>query len=152
MITLIAAVDAANGIGSSNGHPWYSPPDLAFFYHETMDGVILVDRPTKAKLPHTKFPGRKIILTEPTNIEVSLRDCRRMVVSRVYAIGEAAFLSAMMPYADRILLSNSTWPAADGAEKFPNVNSATWVRHNYWLTECDVVPSITEYMRRNQFG
>jgi len=159
MLTLIAAVDNGNSLGSSNKNPWYSPTDLEFFRKETIGSALIVDRAAYT-LMDTEFKQRKILIIDPLTelpkrdevvfrgVVDALKHCWHMTYSRVYVIGGLDLYQEMLCRADRVLLSISKEAAADPGSVFPALTPDEWSKSQLWLPECPVVPIITEYLRK----
>ncbi len=59
-LTILAAADAAWGIGASGGLPWRLPEDLKWFMRRTMGKTVVMGRNTVDTLP-SDLPGRRIV-------------------------------------------------------------------------------------------
>jgi len=84
-LSMIAALDAANGIGKNNDLMWNLPADMQFFKETTKGHVVIMGRKNFDSIPE-KFrplPGRKnVILSQQPDFEApgclvfsSLADC-----------------------------------------------------------------------------
>jgi dihydrofolate reductase len=84
-LSMIAALDAANGIGKNNDLMWNLPADMQFFKETTKGHVVIMGRKNYDSIPE-KFrplPGRKnVILSRQPDFEApgclvfsSLADC-----------------------------------------------------------------------------
>lgn len=137
MISLIAACDRNGAIGKGNDIPWHAPEDLRFFMRETMGGAVIMGRKTWESLPAAAKP-----LKNRLNIVVSSRgvDHEHVVASiedavnlartqgraRIYGMGGAGIYKAMLPLADRLLLTEVDL-AVEGADTwFPSFDARDW--------------------------
>jgi dihydrofolate reductase len=88
-LSMIAALDAANGIGKNNDLMWNLPADMQFFKETTKGHVVIMGRKNYDSIPE-KFrplPGRKnVILSRQPDFEApgclvfsSLADCLQLL-------------------------------------------------------------------------
>jgi len=88
-LSMIAALDAANGIGKNNDLMWNLPADMQFFKETTKGHVVIMGRKNFDSIPE-KFrplPGRKnVILSRQPDFEApgclvfsSLADCLQLL-------------------------------------------------------------------------
>jgi dihydrofolate reductase len=115
MLTLIAAVDKNLAIGHQGQMPWHHPQDLAFFQQETKGGVVLMGRRTWESLPTKPLPNRVNlvvtrtplpgVLTFPTPQD-ALTYAQTLPTLRIYCIGGQQLYTALLPYADRLVLTH----------------------------------------------
>lgn len=162
MLTLIAAVDRHEHLGSSTGVPWYSPADLRFFREETMGGTLLTTHENLAGFnPDTCFEGRQVIIVDPQKrprpagtlsfetTDQALKYCWEHIKSRIYVIGGANLYEELLPKAWRVLLSRAKQKLDDSfIPAFPEMKSEEWNAVDHWLLDCGVVPMVSEYIRR----
>jgi dihydrofolate reductase len=136
MLTLIAARARDGAIGRNGGIPWHAPEDLAFFGRETAGGALVMGRRTWESLPVRPLPRRP-------NLVVTSHDCGAdhrfstpdaavaaaagMGHARVYGIGGAGIYAALLPVADRLLLTEVDVAVPDADAFFPAFDPANWV-------------------------
>lgn len=130
MLTLIAARDRNGAIGKDGDIPWHVPEDLRFFQRETLGGALVMGRRTWESLPVKPLKNRLNILVsrDRTLAEHVVGSAEEGVALahaqghfRVYGIGGARVYAALMPLADRLLLTEVDL-AVDGADThFPEL-------------------------------
>ena len=135
MITLIVARDRNGAIGKDGDIPWHLPGDLKMFQRETTGGAIIMGRATWESLPVKPLKNRlNIVVSRDTSltdhvvasVEEAVALARAEGYFRIYGIGGAGIYSAMLPMADRLLLTEVE-TEVDGADTFfPKVDEAEW--------------------------
>ena len=133
-IVLIAALDRNGLIGRDNDLPWRLPADLGHFKRHTLGKPILMGRRTWESLGKP-LPGRhNIVVTrdpgyraEGATVVDSLDAALAAAgeAEEVMVIGGAAFYRAMLPRADRLLLTRID-AAFDGDTWFPEIDPDAW--------------------------
>ncbi|WP_425072979.1 dihydrofolate reductase [Sagittula sp. S175] len=130
MITLIAAHDRNRAIGKDGGIPWHIPEDLALFKRETLGGAIIMGRKTWASLPFKPLKDRLNIVVSRDNtlhdhVVPSVQDAitlaRAQGYFRIYGIGGQGIYEAMLPLADRLLLTHVDTEVEGADAWFPEV-------------------------------
>ncbi|WP_417244829.1 dihydrofolate reductase [Celeribacter sp.] len=134
MITLIAARDRNGAIGKDNTIPWDAPEDLKFFMRETMGGAVIMGRNTWESLPFKPLKNRLNIVVSSqgvdhehvfATVEDAIDFARSEGRARIYGMGGFGIYKAMLPLADRLVITEvdtevegaDTWlPAFDPAE------------------------------------
>lgn len=131
IVSLIAAVDSAGGIGRLGTIPWHKPEDLRRFRRLTMGKVVVMGRRTFESLPNGPLPGRRnVVLTRDGARAVALErfgagslrprlagvtaltDHRLVDIMlasderELFVIGGAEAYEAYLPRANRIYLTN----------------------------------------------
>ena len=98
-LSLIAALDAANGIGKDNDLMWNLPADMRFFKETTKGHIVIMGRKNYDSIPEKYRPlaGRtNVVLSRKTNFEAP--DCmvfdsfENCVASLELAPGQKAFI------------------------------------------------------------
>jgi dihydrofolate reductase len=142
IISLIVAMDDHRLIGSNNQLPWHLPADLKNFRHLTMGKPIFMGRCTHESIGRT-LPGRHNIVvthnpyykasgcTVVHTLEAGLQAAGK--VGEVVIIGGASLYQQVLPYAQRIYLTQvhgtfrgDTWlPGFD-----PRAWTEVWREHH----------------------
>jgi dihydrofolate reductase len=134
-LTLVVAVAKNGVIGREGALPWRLSSDMKRFKAATMGKPILMGRKTWDSLPRKPLPGRKnLVLTRDadfvaegawlyTDLAAMLAAARAMAeqsgVDEVCVIGGAQLYSAVLPHADRIVLTEvNLTPAGDAHLQF----------------------------------
>lgn len=98
-LSLIAALDAANGIGKENDLMWNLPADMRFFKETTKGHVVIMGRKNYDSIPEKYRPlaGRtNVVLSRKTNFDAP--DCmvfdsfENCIASLELAPGQKAFI------------------------------------------------------------
>lgn len=125
---------ARNGvIGRDGGLPWHLPADFKHFKATTLGAPMLMGRKTFESLPGL-LPGRRhIVLTRDPDWQADGAEIVRSAddaittagSDRLSVIGGAEIYALMLPYADRIELTEvDAEPAGDTA--VPAFDAAAW--------------------------
>lgn len=129
-LTLVVAVAKNGVIGRDGGLPWRLSSDMKRFKAATMGKPVLMGRKTWDSLPRKPLPGRQnLILTRDadfkadgawvyTDLDAMLAAARAMAeaagVEEACVIGGAQLYNAVLPQADRIILTEvNLEPAGD---------------------------------------
>lgn len=158
MISLIVARARNGAIGKDNDIPWHVPQDLAMFKKETLGGAIIMGRNTWDSLPFKPLKNRlNIVVSSQKNLTehvvATIEDAIALAQSegymRIYGIGGAGIYRAMLPVADRLLVTEVDTEIADADVFFPEFSSEEFHRIsqvplNGSSPECRV----DEYIRR----
>jgi dihydrofolate reductase len=132
-IILIAA-RARNGVIGNEGRlPWHLPADLRHFKQLTLGAPMIMGRKTFESLPGRLPDRRHIVLTRQAgwqedgaetahSIEAALRLAN---APRVSVIGGAEIYALLMPFADRIELTEVHGDFA-GDAAFPEIEAKLW--------------------------
>lgn len=135
MITLIAARDRNGAIGKDNTIPWDAPEDLRFFMRETMGGAVIMGRKTWDSLPFKPLKNRLNIVVSSQGVEheyvfdtveAAIEFARAEGRARIYAMGGFGIYDAMMPLADRLLLTEVDTEVAGADTWFPAFDATEW--------------------------
>ncbi|MFW2541389.1 dihydrofolate reductase [Primorskyibacter sp. 2E107] len=135
MLTLIAARARNGAIGRAGDIPWHAPEDLAMFKRETLGGALIMGRRTWESLPVKPLKSRLNVvvtsnpdLTEHTapSVKAALEICRAEGYFRTYGIGGQSIYEALLPMADRLLVTEVDL-FVDGADAFfPAFDEGEW--------------------------
>ncbi|MCK0119122.1 dihydrofolate reductase [Loktanella sp. F6476L] len=138
MITLIVARAKNNAIGRDGDMPWHLPEDLAMFQRETRGGAVIMGRRTWDSLPEAYRPlkGRhNVVVTRSAldgpddvvgSIEAAIAACQAAGYTRVYGIGGAGIYGALLPLADRLLITEVDLTVPDADTFFPTFDETEW--------------------------
>lgn len=158
MISLIVARDKNGAIGKDNDIPWYAPEDLAFFKRETLGGAVIMGRNTWDSLPFKPLKNRlNIVVSSQDDLgEITVRSVSEAVdaahaagYQRLYGMGGAGIYNAMLPMADRLLITEVDMAVADPDTYFPSISSDQWsLVQTRLLREADPKCTLTEYLRK----
>ena len=116
MIALIWAQSRNGVIGRDGALPWHLPEDLAHFRALTTGSTVMMGRRTWESLP-AKFrplPGRRnVVLTHQASYDAPGAEVRTDLMEAVngtdddiWVIGGAAVYDAVLPYADRLVVTD----------------------------------------------
>ena len=158
MLTLIAARDRNGAIGKNNGIPWRAPEDLAFFQRETIGGAVIMGRRTWESLPVKPLKNRLnlVVSSDPAVAEqvfplpgAAVDHAPRAGHRRVYGIGGAGIYRALLPAADRLLLTEVDLTVPDADAFFPDFDEADWLcLGSVLLRPADPGCVLFEFLRR----
>lgn len=160
MITLIVARDRNGAIGKDNDMPWHIPEDLSFFMRETSGGAVIMGRNTWDSLPDAVRPLKNrfnIVVsskgvdhdTVVGSIEEAVAAARAATRARIYGMGGAGIYRAMLPVADRLLITEVD-TEVDGADTyFPEFDTADWVEAARYDLGAESLPCVVvEWLRK----
>lgn len=158
MITLIVGRDCNGAIGKDNDIPWRAPEDLAFFKSETLGGAMVMGRNTWDSLPFKPLKNRlNIVVSSQDGLgEVTVRSVEEAIKAahdagyqRIYSMGGAGIYKAMLPLADRLLVTDVDVEVEDPDVFFPEFSDQDWALVNS-RTLRDTSPRcvLTEYFRK----
>ena len=160
MLTLIAARDRNGAIGRKGGLPWSIPEDLKFFQRETVGGAVIMGRKTWESLPVSARPltGRtNVVLSSgsPRGAKITVNSIEEglnhpLVLShlRIYGIGGGEVYRAMLPMADRIVISEIDVTVKGADTWFPYFDISEWklVSH-FSIRRSEPVCHVDEWLR-----
>lgn len=135
MISLIVARDRNGAIGKDGTIPWHAPEDLAFFQRETLGGVIIMGRRTWESLPYRPLKGRlNLLVSRDTSLgehvfptpQAALDFAHAQGHARIYGIGGAAIYEALLPKADRLLITQVDLTIEAPDTHFPRFDPKDW--------------------------
>lgn len=135
MISLIVARDRNGAIGKGNEIPWHAPEDLKFFMRETMGGAVIMGRNTWDSLPFKPLKNRLNIVVStqgvdhehvfPT-VDDAVAFAKSQGRARIYGIGGFGIYKAMLPLADRLLITQVDVEVDDPDTYFPKFDEDNW--------------------------
>ncbi len=139
MLTLIVARARNGAIGKNNTIPWHSPEDLKSFQRETTGGALIMGRRTWESLPVKPLSRRlNCVVSSDRSLaenvfaspEEAVTHSRNAGYRRIYGIGGEAIYRALLPIADRLLITEVDLEIAAPDACFPPVAADEWY-------ECD---------------
>lgn len=158
MLTLIAARSRNGAIGKDNIIPWDAPEDMAFFARETTGGAIIMGRNTWDSFPRKPLPRRMniVVTTRPfdgdavaTTMDRAVQIARDAGHARIYGIGGQRIYEALLPKADRLLVTEVDLDIADADAFFPAFGPSGWrLVTKQTLREKGPACVLHEYLRR----
>ncbi|MGR3710549.1 MAG: dihydrofolate reductase [Alterinioella nitratireducens] len=135
MLSLIVARGRDGAIGRDGDIPWSIPADLKFFQRETLGGAVIMGRRTWESLPVRPLPRRMNImvsrdpsLTEHVcgTVEAALEMARAGGHARIYGMGGERIYAALLPLADRLLVTEVDITVTGADAHFPAFEEADW--------------------------
>lgn len=135
MISLIVARDRNGAIGKDGTIPWHAPEDLAFFQRETLGAAVIMGRRTWESLPFRPLKNRlNLIVSRDTSlgehvfpsVEEALAFAKAAGHARIYGMGGASIYEALMPLADRLLVTEVDLAIEAPDTYFPAFSEADW--------------------------
>lgn len=156
-LTMIAALGQNRELGKDNTLIWHFPQDLKFFRNQTKGHPIVMGRKTFESLPGM-LPKRHHIVISRTNPELpegvevfssieAFLEAYKEVEEEIFVIGGAQIYTQMLPYADRLLLTEIE-QSYDADAFFPNFGKNEFERKVLSdITENGVHYSHIEYRR-----
>jgi len=135
MLSLIVARGKNGAIGKAGGIPWDLPEDLKFFQRETLGGAIIMGRRTWQSLPVRPLARRMNIVVSrdaglaehvAASVEEALEMAHRAGYTRAYGIGGEGIYRAMLPLADRLLVTEVDVSVRDADAFFPEFDADAW--------------------------
>ncbi|GAA3869988.1 dihydrofolate reductase [Celeribacter arenosi] len=157
MISLIVARDRTGAIGKNGEIPWHLPADLRFFMRETTGGAVIMGRRTWESLPLRPLKNRLNIVVSSQkvdhdlvvpSIEAAIDAAKTDARARIYGIGGEGIYRAMMPIADRLLLTEVDLVVEDADTWFPEFDPEGWREVNRIpLEDSKVSATVSELIR-----
>lgn len=158
MLSLIVARARNGAIGKGNEIPWHAPEDLKFFARETRGGAIVMGRNTWDSLPFKPLKDRmNIVITSRdiaaehcvSTVQGALDLARDAGYARLYGIGGHGIYSAMLPLADRLLITQVDIDVPDADVFFPQMEAAQWELVQSQVLRRDAPAcTVMEYLRK----
>lgn len=159
MLSLVVAIDRNGAIGKGGAIPWHAPEDLQFFQRETTGAPIIMGRHTWMSLPYRPLKNRMNIVVssgEPegadhvfTSVEDAIAAGYDAGHARIYGIGGAGIYRAMLPLADRLLITEVDLAVSEPDTWFPSIDNADWrVTQRLPLRVQTPGCTLVEYLRR----
>lgn len=159
MLTLIVARGAGGAIGQNGTIPWHAPEDLALFQRETTGGVVIMGRKTWESLPIKPLPRRSnIVVTSAAMsaegaqfmpLDSAISFAKSSLNPRLYGIGGAGIYRALMPLADRMLITEVDISVPNADTFFPSFDESQWHEiARYPLRSAGPAAYASEWLRR----
>ncbi|MDO5642458.1 MAG: dihydrofolate reductase [Paracoccus sp. (in: a-proteobacteria)] len=135
MLTLIAARARNGAIGKDGQIPWRLPEDLRMFQRETLGGAVIMGRKTWESLPKRPLEGRlNCVITRQkglaehsfSSIAAAISASRDAGYHRIYGIGGQAIYAEMLPFAERLLLTEVGLDIDAPDARFPDFDESQW--------------------------
>lgn len=134
-VTMIAAMDRNRTIGIGNRLPWRLPAEMAYFVAQTKGKTVLMGRKTFESLKKPLSDRLNVVLTRQSGLK--LEGCeivhtaeealeRYGSAGELMVIGGAEVYKLMMPYADKLLLTEVDVEIAGGDAFFPEISPKQW--------------------------
>lgn len=137
-LTMIAAIGQNRELGKNNDLIWHLPSDLKFFKEQTKEHSIVMGRKTFESLPGLLPKRHHIVISRcnPTvddGVEVfdsikTFIDAYKDVDEEIFVIGGAQIYKEMLPYANRLLLTEIE-KDYDADVFFPDFNKNKYTRN-----------------------
>lgn len=160
MITLIAARARNGAIGRRGDMPWRIPEDLAFFRRRTEGSAVIMGRRTWESLPAEHRPLRNrfniVVSARPDVAENVCADVATAVSlarvkghMRLFGIGGGQVYAAMMPLADRLVITEIDLNIEDADTFFPQISDGNWRCVGEEMLRAEAPQCVVrEYLRR----
>ena len=135
MLTLIVAHDRNRAIGRAGKIPWSAPADLVAFRRETMGGTLIMGRKTWESIGGSPLEGRlSLVVSRDRAVaehvfpspEAALDEALRLGHTRIYGAGGEAVYKALMPVADRLLVTEVDVEVPNPDAYFPWPDDTLW--------------------------
>lgn len=135
MITLIVARARNGAIGRDGDIPWFAPEDLQMFKRETLGGALIMGRNTWNSLPVRPLKSRfNCVVTRSDvpadhvarSVQDAVAACYANGYNRIYGIGGASIYQAMLPMADRLMITEVDLDVPDADTFFPDLPQGDW--------------------------
>ena len=135
MLSLIVARAKNGAIGKDGDIPWDLPEDLKFFQRETLGGAIIMGRRTWQSLPVKPLARRlNIVVSRDAGLAEHVYDdvgaaiaaARAAGHARIYGIGGEGIYRALLPLADRLLVTEVDVSVPDADAFFPEFDTGQW--------------------------
>lgn len=132
-ISMIAAAASNGVIGANNRLPWRLPAEMAYFVDQTKGKTVLMGRKTFESLKGPLKNRTNVILSRtladaPEGCEL-VRSAEEALMryggEELMVIGGEEIYRLMLPYADRILLTE-IGQAFEGDARFPELSPNEW--------------------------
>lgn len=136
-VTMIACMDRDRLIGRGNDLPWKLPEDMRFFRQQTMGTAVLMGRKTFDSFGSRPLKGRRNLMlsrggNQPDGVELFHRveDALQAASgeSELMVIGGEQIYRLLLPYADRLLLTEIDRSYGGGDAYFPEFPAEEWER------------------------
>jgi len=154
MITMIAMVDMADGIGDENGNLLFNiPRDMAHFKKITKGKKVIMGRKTWDSLPKKPLKHREnYVLTNNKDFKAngatvihSVDEVLELAKDEeVFVIGGGMIYSQLLPYADKLILTHVHSFNFSARVFFPHITHKEWkIEEMEKFEETEKHPSFT---------
>lgn len=135
MISLVVARARNGAIGRDGDIPWHVPEDLRMFMRETLGGAIIMGRATWESLPVKPLKNRmNIVVSRDASLTDHVVGSVEEAISlaydhghtRVYGVGGGGIYAALLPHAQRLLITEVDLEIPDAHAFFPEFDEADW--------------------------
>ena len=130
MFSIIAAVGKNREIGKKGGLIWHLPGDMKYFKETTTGRTVLMGRKTFESIPGGKgLPGRKNVVLSRKNGDAD-SIVRELACSNdeIFVIGGGSIYEKMLPYSERLYLTEIDASDADADTFFPDFDKSKYNR------------------------
>jgi len=134
-ITIIAAIGKNRELGKDNKLIWYLPDDLKFFKDNTIGKPVVMGYKTMLSLPKKLKDRKYLVLTskdivlEDGEVFHNLEDLINYIKDykdEVMIIGGASIYKQLLPYTNKMLLTEVDSECIDADAYFPEFNKNEW--------------------------
>ncbi len=158
MLSLVVARARNGAIGKDGAIPWHLPEDLRMFQRETTGGALIMGRRTWESLPVKPLKNRlNCVISRDAGLaehvfadmQAALDFCRAEGWHRIYGIGGEAIYAALLPLADRLLITEVDLDIDAPDAGFPAFDEGEWLEiHRQTLRETGPRAVRRELLRR----
>lgn len=157
-LTMIAAIGKNRELGKDNQLIWHLPSDMKFFREQTKGHTIVMGRKTFESLPGM-LPKRHHVVISRSNPDLDSRveifssiedfiDAYKDSEEEIFVIGGAQIYTQMLPYANRLLLTEID-KEYDADAFFPDFDKDKYTRKILTdITENDTHYNHVEYTKK----
>lgn len=133
-ISIIAAIGKNNELGKDNDLIWRFKEDMKFFRETTTGNTVLMGRKTFESLPHALPNRRNVVVTKDENyiaegaevfysVEEALKSTEN---DNVFVIGGAMIYNELLPFCDKLYLTEIDDECPDADVYFPKFNKSEY--------------------------
>lgn len=133
-ISIIAAIGKNNELGKNNDLIWRFKEDMKFFRETTTGNTVLMGRKTFESLPHALPNRRNVVVTKDENyiaegaevfysVEEALKSTEN---DNVFVIGGAMIYNEILPFCDKLYLTEIDDECPDADVYFPKFNKSEY--------------------------
>ncbi|MBR1884249.1 MAG: dihydrofolate reductase [Clostridia bacterium] len=145
MFTIIAVIGKNLELGKNGSLIWHLPNDLKFFKEKTTGHKVFMGRNTYLSLPK-KLPNREHFVLTDCQIEdsdgiVIITDLDEFVKKykdveeEIFVIGGAMVYSEMLPYSQKMYLTEVDMCCNDASVYFPKFDKEKYIRKELYSNE-----------------
>ena len=142
---MIAAMDKNRAIGYQNQLLWKLPGDMEWFRQVTMNKIVVMGRKTFESIGRP-LSGRINIVVSSNHIDqhqvlraltpkAAIKMAERIIIEgqpylepEIVVIGGAQLYTAMLPYANKLYLTEVDYEAPEADAYFPAINEDEWAQ------------------------